>query len=281
MKHLFDLYGNVQEDLKFMVKSNIRLQIMLCLADGPKTSKEIKNYHGLSFPAIFSNMKRLMEEDLVQKVDGTFVLSSFGRIKLYSIFDFYSAIKVSNNFPDLFLNHDIGGVPDFLMEEIGVFFDSNMVESSRADIYKIHNNFKILLKDSNEIFGVSPISHPDYMDIFQDLLSNDVKACLVLTDDIIKKTLDTVGFKNMMGLMENKNLKIRRYPGDLNIAFTVTNNFMSLGFFGDDGVYDQSKDLISKKWAAIEWTKKLFDYYYQKSEEVEIDILVQIMASQS
>jgi len=216
---------------------------------------------------------------MVKKVDNSFELSQFGRLKLDSIIDFQNSVIVSNRFEDLLLNHDLSGIPEFLMEEIGVFFDSEMIQSTPVDIYKTHNNFKYLLKESNEILGVSPISHPDYIDLFQDLLKMNVKIYLVLTDDIIKKTVNTADFRTLTSSITNRNLEIRRFPGDLKVAFTVADNFVSLGFFSDDGTYDQSRDLISKKTEAIDWTKRLFDYYYQRSEKVGIANLAKIMVS--
>lgn len=279
MRDLFNLYGEVQSDLKFMVKSKIRMQIMFSLLNGPKSMKEINQNHDLSFATISNNMKRLMSENLVKKVNNTFELSQFGRLKLDSIIDFQRSVIVSNKFEDLLLNHDLSGIPNFLIEEIGVFFDSEMIQSTPVDIYKTHNNFKYLLRESQVIFGVSPISHPDYIELFQDLLKINVKIYLVLTDDIIKKTVNTADFRTLTSSITNRNLEIRRYPGDLKVACTVANNFVSLGFFSDDGTYDQSRDLISKKTEAIDWTKRLFDYYYQRSEKVGITNLAKIIVS--
>lgn len=279
MRDLFNLYGEVQSDLKFMVKSKIRMQIMFSLLNGPKSMKEINQNHDLSFATISNNMKRLMSENLVKKVNNTFELSQFGRLKLDSIIDFQRSVIVSNKFEDLLLNHDLSGIPNFLIEEIGVFFDSEMIQSTPVDIYKTHNNFKYLLRESQVIFGVSPISHPDYIELFQDLLKITVKIYLVLTDDIIKKTVNTADFRTLTSSITNRNLEIRRYPGDLKVACTVANNFVSLGFFSDDGTYDQSRDLISKKTEAIDWTKRLFDYYYQRSEKVGITNLAKIIVS--
>lgn len=279
MRDLFSLYGEVQSDLKFMFKSKIRMQIMFSLLDGPKSMKEINQEYDLSFATISNNMKRLLEENLVKKVSNTFELSQFGRLKVDSIMDFQRSVIVSNRFEDILLNHDLSGIPDFLMEEIGVFYDSEMIQSTSVDIYKTHNTFKDLLKGSQEILGVSPISHPDYIDLFQDLLKMNVKSYLVLTDDIIKKTVNTADFRTLTSSITNRNLEIRRYPGDLKVAFTVADNFVSLGFFSDDGTYDQSRDLISKKKEAIDWTKRLFDYYYQRSEKVGITNLAKILVS--
>jgi predicted transcriptional regulator len=280
MINLFELHDQVQDDLKFLVKSKIRLKILFSLLEGSKSMKEINEANNLSFATISNNMKRLIEENLVRKVENSFELTSFGNLKLDSIIDFQRSTTFSNKFEDLLLGHDISGVPDFLIQDIGVFSDSELVQSTPTDIYKTHNTFINLLTESEEIFGVSPISHPDYTVLFQDLLKIDVKSCLILTDDIIKRTVATADLKTLTSSITNKNLELRRYSGDeLKIAFTVADNFVSLGFFNDDGTYDQNRDLVSKNKDAIDWTKMLFDYYYQRSEKVGITNLAKIMVS--
>lgn len=279
MRNLFELHDNIQNDLKFMVKSKIRLQILFSLLKGPKSMKEINEAHNLSFATISNNMKRLLEENLVKKVNNSFELTHFGKLKLNSITDFHQSTIFSNRFEDLLLNHDISGIPDFLIQDMGVFSDSELVQSTPEDIYKTHNMFKYLLTESKEIFGVSPISHPDYTELFQKLLKSNVKACLILTDDIIKRTVTTADLKTLTGSITNRNLELRRYSGELKIAFTVADNFVSLGLFSDDGSYDQNRDLVSKKQDAIDWTKRLFDYYHQRSEKVGITNLAKIMVS--
>lgn len=279
MRNLFELHDQIQDDLKFMVKSKIRLKIMFSLLEGPKSMKEINETQNLSFATISNNMKRLVEENLVKKVENTFEITSFCKLKLDSIIDFQQSTTFSNRFEDLLLDHDISGIPYFLIQDMGVFFDSELVQSIPVDIYKTHNTFINLLSESKEIFGVSPISHPDYTVLFQDLIKTDVKSCLILTDDIIKRTVTTADLKTLTGSITNKNLELRRYSADLKIAFTVADNFVSLGFFSDDGTYDQNRDLVSKNKDAIDWTKRLFDYYYQMSEKVGITNLAKIMVS--
>ncbi|MDO9044175.1 MAG: DUF1724 domain-containing protein [Methanobacteriaceae archaeon] len=279
MRNLFELHDQIQDDLKFMVKSKIRLKIMFSLLEGPKSMKEINETQNLSFATISNNMKRLVEENLVKKVENTFEITSFCKLKLDSIIDFQQSTTFSNRFEDLLLDHDISGIPDFLIQDMGVFFDSELVQSIPVDIYKTHNTFINLLSESKEIFGVSPISHPDYTVLFQDLIKTDVKSCLILTDDIIKRTVTTADLKTLTGSITNKNLELRRYSADLKIAFTVADNFVSLGFFSDDGTYDQNRDLVSKNKDAIDWTKRLFDYYYQMSEKVGITNLAKILVS--
>ncbi|MCK9151234.1 helix-turn-helix transcriptional regulator [Methanobacterium alcaliphilum] len=278
--NLFDLYDFVQEDLKFMVKSGIRLKILVSLSDGLKSMKEIKEEYDLSFATLSNNMKRLQEEGLVQKFDDKYKLSQMGVLKLDRIWDFHRYMYVANNFEDLWLNHNLKGIPDKFLNEIDVFMTAELVRSTAVDIYKPHNTYKDIVIGSTVIYGVSPISHPDFIELFDELIQSDTDIELILSDEIIKKTVISADFRDLSKAITNKNLNIRRYAGgNLDIAFTVTDKFISIGLFGSDGIYDQNRDLVSYDPRAVDWGMRLYREYYKKSEKLNVKTLAKILVS--
>jgi predicted transcriptional regulator len=68
--------------------------------------------------------------------------------------------------------------------------------------------------------------------------------------------------------MINRDLELR-VRDSLKIALTVTERFLSLGLFAVDGTYDYSADLMSSHPQALEWGKRLFEYYHASSERVK------------
>lgn len=58
---------------------------------------------------------------------------------------------------------------------------------------------------------------------------------------------------------------------DIKIAMSVTNLFISIGFFNNDGTYDFSQDLVSYEKEAIEWGRELFEYYKSRAKEVKLN----------
>lgn len=49
-------------------------------------------------------------------------------------------------------------------------------------------------------------------------------------------------------------------------AFTVTDYFLQLGFFRQDGSYDWSKELLSYSEDALTWGRNLFQFYVEQAE---------------
>jgi len=51
----------------------------------------------------------------------------------------------------------------------------------------------------------------------------------------------------------------------------VTDSIFSLGLFDKRDIYDPTHDLISKDKEAIEWGRKLFEYYKSKARKVDTE----------
>ena len=53
---------------------------------------------------------------------------------------------------------------------------------------------------------------------------------------------------------------------EVKIAFTVTDKYLSLGLFLEQGDYDNSKDLISDDYDAVTWGNQLFKYHKNQAK---------------
>lgn len=265
VENILKIHDLVQDELKLMVNSKIRLNILTSISQHPKSMRDIKEEHNLSFASISINMKRLLAENLVIKRRDKYFISSLGYLNLYSLLDFFQLISVTNKFEELWLNHDISGIPDNIIGNFGLLKDSKLIKANHIDIYKIHNNFLDLLIQSKEVRTVSPISHPDLSEVYASMIKRNTPLILILTKEIIKQLLNSLDFNFISEGISNQTLEIRLYEGELKVVFTVTDKFLSLGLFNHDGSYDQNRDLVSMDKNAIQWAESLFDYYYQKS----------------
>ncbi len=79
-----------------------------------------------------------------------------------------------------------------------------------------------------------------------------------------------MNLKHFIKLNTRGNLHLWVLNEQVNMAFTVTEKFLSLGFYSKDGVYDGSRDLISESTEAINWAADLFEYYRRRSDKIEL-----------
>ncbi|MCG2829335.1 winged helix-turn-helix domain-containing protein [Methanothermobacter sp. K4] len=278
-ERLTDVYEYLYEDLQFILKSSIRFRIMVSLLRSPKTFDEIKGEVKVSLPALYSNIRLLLEEGSISRLGDCYSLTSEATLKTLSALKLMNSVRVINGFDEMWLNHDISGIPEYLIEDIDWLINSELIRSAPEDIYRPHNTYRELIADSEEVYGVSPISHRDLVDIYEGLLGRGVPVELVLTDGVIREMVLNASFGLLRTAIKNRNLKILRFPGPLKVAFTVTDRFLSLGLFDSRGFYDQNRDIMSTDRRAIEWGFRLYDHYRERSEKLGIRNLTGIMLS--
>ncbi|BAM70931.1 conserved hypothetical protein [Methanothermobacter sp. CaT2] len=278
-ERLTDVYEYLYEDLQFILKSSIRFRIMVSLLRSPKTFDEIKGEVKVSLPALYSNIRLLLEEESITRRGDSYSLTSEATLKTLSALKLMNSVRVINGFDEIWLNHDISGIPEYLIEDIDWLINSELIRSAPEDIYRPHNTYRKLIEDSEEVYGVSPISHRDLVDIYEGLLERGVHVELVLTDGVIREMVLNASFGLLRTAIKNRNLKVLRFQGSLKIAFTVTDKFLSLGLFDSRGFYDQNRDIMSTDSRAIEWGFRLYEHYRERSEKLGIRNLTGIMLS--
>jgi predicted transcriptional regulator len=125
----------------------------------------------------------------------------------------------------------------------------------------------MLLENSKEIRGISPIFIGDMKTLFDKLVIRNIDIELIFSPDVLDATLKMADIKELKNALK-KNLKIFKIEKQPNFAATVTDYFLMLGFFKPDGQFDWSNGLVSYSPDALEWGQELFAYYVEKAEPV-------------
>jgi predicted transcriptional regulator len=266
-----NFYEEIKDDLKFYGISGVRMKIMLCLMDGPKKTKQLRKLTGIQSSTILHGISELEKQRIVAREGDNYYLSETGQILTPKLVDMIKTLVVLRNSQNLWINHEISAIPQDLLMEIGSLSDSQLIESESTNIYKTHEKHIQVVRDSKEIKGVSPIFYPIYIETFRELIKKGVKVELILTDEVLKRTIDShdQGIDDMKKLLSTGNLIIWKIK-DVKAAFTVTDKFMTLGLFLPNGKYDSSRILVSDHNDAIEWANKLFEHYRKSADRFEL-----------
>jgi predicted transcriptional regulator len=239
---------------------------LLSLLGGEKKLAELKDEIKSRETSILHILKEFESLSLTTKSSGTYSLTSLGLIEAQICKNCYSTMEVLEKFKDFWLIHDVKPIPPNLMLKIGALIDSTLIRSGKTELSKVYEVFLQFLMTSKKVMGVSPIFHPDYVPVIENLLSQGNSVELILTNAVLKKTLAATkldlakSFKEgTLKLYLNENLKI---------ALTVTDKNFSLGLFTVVGEYDDKMDLISINPKAIQWGEELFQHMLQDSVSV-------------
>jgi len=232
------------------------------------TASELEKIIAIRTSTILHSIRDLMENNLVNKTARGYSLTNVGRMQALMLDELVNTIITLNNYRDFWLGHDMSGIPLELQKKIGMLGMGEVLEGDRAEILKTQEYFISELKNSKEIYGVSPIIVPGYAEAISIAVGNGAKVSLVLTntifENIVREHDDVLQY-----LLNCGNFKLYRIDNDIKVAFTVTDNILSFGLFRLDGRYDISSDLNCKGLEARKWGMELFAYYLSMSEQVD------------
>ncbi|NJD76891.1 MAG: winged helix-turn-helix domain-containing protein [Candidatus Methanoperedens sp.] len=263
-----DNRNNLQDLLRLVVCSDLRKNLLITLNKGVQSLGSLRDGLNISSTTALHALKELEKSSLVFKDrDKNYALTNIGRITALKLLDFSDTIEVLYKHERFWLEHDLSGIPQHIMMKIGLLKNSTLVENTSTDIFKVHRTFLDLLKNAKEIRGVSPFFIPEFVSLFKELIiENNTDIHLILTNEVYGK-LDKE-FLEKICSDNNYKFKLNIIKQNVNIGFTVTDYFLSVGFYLNDGTYDFSKDLICYDKEARDWGLELFDYYIKLSDKV-------------
>ncbi len=262
---------NPENVLKMIVTSSVRYRVLLALSEGPKTLGEIHSEVGSTKSTISHALSDLMEETLIVQDPETkkYKLTNLGYLIELQLKNMNDALEGIERFQDFWLSHDLSGIPAELLLRIGDLKDATLHTTTPEYLKLPHEVYMELVKTSEWIKGVSPILFSDYPEEFLKLASDrEVDIEIITTRTVYNKLLELSPPEAVEVVRELPNVKLYVIDENPRVAFTVTNNFLSLGLFLPNGSYDMMNDLIGTTERAKKWGLELFEYYRRKSERV-------------
>lgn len=272
IKDLFNVYDEVKDDLSFLIKSDIRVKILISLTEGAKNIAQLKKELNRSSSTILHGIYQLESKGLISRESGQYSLAKTGGIYSHKLLDMVKSIYALENCKKIFLNHEIDCIPPELLKDLGYLEDSRLIMSITTDILRPH---QVLYNYISECKNVKHISSILYSPNIKLLFSNmdERKVHLLITREILDKMMEKVDYELILKYNSQGNLKLGVVDDNTKISYTMGDNFISLGLYFQNGEYDLNHLLMSESKDALSWGKRLFEYYLESSTDFnELDI---------
>ncbi|HQD25787.1 MAG TPA: DUF1724 domain-containing protein [Methanoculleus thermophilus] len=244
-------------DFMRIFSSERRIEVLDALMR-QETKDEIKKHIPSSTYAFTVNY--LKKVGFVREADGEVSLTDRGYANLVVFERFKESINTLRLLYEAFPDHTIA-FPDEFALRLSEIRDAEIIVSEPSDILKPHRVFINNLRKTREIYGVSPILFPDYPEFFKGLAESLETISLVVTQEV----LDII---STYPLEDYSNLEVYLIPETPGIAATVTDTFLSIGFFYKSGSYDFTRDLIATSPEAIKFGRDLIQHYRMQSRRI-------------
>jgi predicted transcriptional regulator len=254
------------------IRSELKQKIILKLLEGEKKLAELRSGIDGRETSILHVLKEFENLNLTTKTKGAYSLTPLGIIEAQIFQDVVSTTEVIEKFKEFWLNHNIKPIPPQLISRLGALKESVLVHTEKTQLGQVYINFIQILMTSKKVSGISPIFHLDYVPIIENLLNQGNNVDLILTSEVLNKTLSAAHLDTLKKNFVEGTLKIFLNE-DLRFALTVTDKNFSLGLFTTDGDYDDNMDLISTNPQAIQWGEELFQIKLKESMRIGAEVL--------
>lgn len=253
------------------LRSELKLKILLSLLNGEKKISDLRFGAETRDTTVLHVLEEFGDLSLTIKTQGLYKLSPLGKIEAKILKEFISTMEVVEKFKDFWVSHNVDDIPAYLLQNIGSLKDAQLVRTQASELGIVHKTFVDTIRTAKRIKGISPIYHPDFTSLFEQLLDQGSIIELVVSSDVLNKIVGFVDFDLVKKYLAEDKLRVF-LNDDLKIALALSERSFSLGLFALSGAYDDGVDLQSDNIEAIKWGERLFEYAVKGSQRIGQDL---------
>ncbi len=254
-----NIHNEINEDIKFLAKSEIRLKILSELQNRPNNVHGLVKDTKITYSSISSNISKLEQNNHIKKINNDYHITPMTEIYFKTMMDFKNSLDLIREYDGFWNRHDLNQLSIDCLKNITDLKDSKLIETTPIDIYKTHNTVKGQLMKSKSLKAIFPYLHPEYPQLIENILKNNGHVEIIIPKSIFQAITSKIDVKLMKKAKRTRRLKIYPVNDDLKLYLTICDKSMSLGLFKNDGSFDQNRILISESEESQNWARNLFE----------------------
>lgn len=253
-------YEPVSNDIKFLPKSMIRLAILKTLYECPMDMREVYHETEINYSAISNTMHMLELRGYIYRENNCYFLSNAMRIYVANMLRLGELMTLLERIAPISQDHIVRALPLDSIYNFHNLENINLIESDGMNVYKTYELIEKAIKKANYLNAILPFSYNNFNDKIKLLASKNKEIHLISPLDIKEFILQNIN-------ASKSNVKIDFLDFDENdyLLLICSDKKMMLGFFKEDGGYDQNRLLTSTNDECIEWANELFDNFKKEN----------------
>lgn len=254
--------------LELIFLSEKRKDLLLFLKDGPKSISEIKESLDVGLVAILPQLKKLRDNSLIFKRGDIYSLSPLGIAVAGRMKPMTDILTAFGSKYEYWANHAVEVIPYTLRERIGELSSCKFsAPPDRTCLFEPHKEFVEYLMKSKKISGIASVFHPLYPSLFLTFAKKGADVSLLVTRPIYERIKEEYR-ADISEFITFENASFYVYDKKIELAYAVTDIFLSLTLPFSDGTYDHKEDVLCFDSVALQWGEDLFAYYRNLSEKI-------------
>ena len=253
-------YEPISKDIKFLPKSMIRLAILKTLYECPMNMREVNHETKINYSAISNNMHMLELGGYIYQENECYFLSNAMRIYMGNMLQLGQLMSLLERIAPITQDHIVHSLPLDSMYNFHHLDDANLIEADGLNVYKTYDLIEKAIKKSDCLNAILPFSYNNFNESIKRIASKNKLIHLISPVDIKDFIL-----KNIKTSRSNLRIDFLDFDEDDYLLLVCSDKKMMLGFFKEDGIYDQNRLLTSTNDKCIEWANELFNNFKKEN----------------
>ncbi len=254
-----DTHNEINKNIKFLAKSEIRLKILSELQNSPNSIHGLVKKTKITYSSVSSNISKLEQNNYIKKIKSKYHPNPMTKIYFQTLMDFKNSVEIINDYEEFWDKHDLNQINIDSLKNITDLKDSELIETTPLDIYKTHNTIKNQMIETKSLKAIFPYLHPEYPQLIENILKDNGQVELIIPKSISHAITSKIDSKIRQKTINDKKLIIYTIENNLKIYLTICDKTMSFGLFKNDESFDQNRILISNTKKSQDWAKNLFE----------------------
>ncbi|MBR0058910.1 MAG: DUF1724 domain-containing protein [Methanobrevibacter sp.] len=253
-------YEPISKDIKFLPKSMIRLAILKTLYECPMNMREVNHETQINYSAISNNMHMLELRGYIYQENDCYFLSNAMRIYMGNMLKLGQLMELLERIAPITQNHIVHCLPLDSIYNFHYLDDVNLIEADGLNVYKAYDLIENAIKKSGSLKAILPFSYNNFNESINRIASKNKNIHLISPVDIKDFIL-----KNIKNSRSNLKIDFMDFDDDDYLLLICSDKKMMLGFFKEDGIYDQNRLLTSTNDICIDWANELFNNFKKEN----------------
>lgn len=257
--------------------SEKRINLLLLLLDGPKSSDDIKDMLDVNWGAMIPQIKKLQEWELIDVEDRVYSLSDMGRPIVENVLNLLNILEIYEKNFDYLSTRRLSVIPPDLLKSMSEMETTSMIETDLTKIFDANEEVIENMKDAKKCISLISFFQPQYNELYNTLIKNGCDVTFVFSESVWNKIKSVYVYEKGVPsdgsiFLDWMNTRIYIVPDGIDILeLTLTDEILLLSFFDDESRFD-SRYLLCKGKNSLKWGKKLYDSLTKDIKRIETNI---------
>lgn len=257
-------YDTISKEIKFMVRSEIKLKILANLCKSDLNARELSD-KGINYGSISSNIKQLEKNGLITKLNDKYHIKNSVKKKMINLLYINKTIKNLNSFETYLNHHYVKNYQLKTLDELPLTEDYSIIHNTPINPYKVVNNFTKNMTSEGLVKIIFTHVHPEFSKTNREDSKTKTEVKIIVPNNIKEYLIENRN-QSDKNTLKNRTIKVKSTE-NINLSLAISNEEVMLVLYNKDKTYDTNAGIISHDPKFIKWGHKLFDEIESLNDE--------------